>query len=331
MHVRRPDAGRFLLQEVWMKRILACSLAACLGGACLQTARADILLAGFTADAIVRYDGSGALVGVFATHPTMDGPTAMVYDPLGNLLVLNEFSHNVLRFDGSTGAFLDTFIMPAALGSVGLGDPADMEVGPDGQLYLMSHGSTGSNIWKYDVFTGAYLGSFAFAPPPTHTHGLTLGPGGDFYQGYVELGQVVRFDGSTGAFEGVFTSGPGVGPIADIVFGPAHLFVTLDGGGGVARFDAVSGAFVDFLIPAGAFQSHWGLMIDGGMLYVSNKDTGTVKRFDATTGAFLGDFIVGGPSAFDMLAMAVVPEPAAAALLVLGLAAVVGVARRRSV
>lgn len=328
MQVRRADARRFLFQEAPMKHVIAWLLAACLGGGCLQTARADILLAGFSADAIVRYDGSGALVGVFATDPTMNGPTAMVYDPSGNLLVLNEFSHNVLRFDGTTGAFLGTFITSTALGSVGLGDPSDMEIGPDGHLYLTGHFSTGANIWKFDVVTGAYLGSFASDPPPKHTHGLTLGPGGDFYQGYVDLGQVVRFDGTTGAFEGVFTSGPGVGPIADMVFGPAHLFVTLDGGGGVVRFDAVSGAFVDFLIPSGAFQSHWGLMIDGGMLYVSNKDTGTVKRFDATTGAFLGDFIVGGPPAFDMLVM--VPEPAAVGLLVLGLAVVVGAARRRS-
>ncbi len=42
------------------------------------TAQADILLAGFAADAVVRYDSSGALVGVFASHATMNGPTAMV-------------------------------------------------------------------------------------------------------------------------------------------------------------------------------------------------------------------------------------------------------------
>lgn len=41
----------------------------------------------------------------------MDRPTAMGCDASGNLLVLNGFSHNVLKFDGATGAFTsDTFI-----------------------------------------------------------------------------------------------------------------------------------------------------------------------------------------------------------------------------
>jgi hypothetical protein len=189
----------------------------------VDTARGDILLAGFAADAVVRYDSSGGLVGVFASHATMDGPTAMVYNSAGDLLVLNEFSHNVLRFDGTTGAFLGTLITPTGLGSVGLGDPDDMEIGLDGNLYLTSHHTTGANIWKYDQLTGAYLGAFAYSPPTHHAHGFAMGPGGDWFHGHVDASFVERFDGVTGAYEGIFTSGGGVFPIADMVFGPSVL------------------------------------------------------------------------------------------------------------
>jgi hypothetical protein len=75
-------------------------------------------------------------------------------------------------------------------------------------------------------------------------------------------------------------------------------------------------------------------MVDGGLLYVSNTATGTVKRFDATTGAFVDDFIVGGPGAFDLLAMTAIPEPAAVVPLSLGLlvaATILVINRRRGV
>jgi hypothetical protein len=67
--------------------------------------------------------------------------------------------------------------------------------------------------------------------------------------------------------------------------------------------------------------------VDGGYLYVANTVSGTVKKYDATTGAFIGDFITGGPGAFDLLPMAV-PEPSSAALLLAGLLLIGATARR---
>ena len=104
----------------------------------IACARADLLLAAFSGDAVYRFDGATATL--FASSPAMDGPTAMVYDPAGNLLVLNEFSHNVLKFNGTTGAAMGTFIDSAALAAADPSfDPADMEIGADGNLYLMGH------------------------------------------------------------------------------------------------------------------------------------------------------------------------------------------------
>lgn len=299
-----------------------------LAAACaLPTATfADMLVAGFSGDAIYRFNASGTYLGVFASHPTlMDGPTAMVYQTGGNLLVLNEFSHNVLRFNGASGAYLGEFISPATLGGVGLLDPGDMEIGPDGNLYLMSHFNSSANIFKFDGTSGAYLGVFSLNPPIHHEHGLAFGPGGDLYQGNVASGLVERFNGITGAAMGNFTAAP-VGPIAELIFGPSRLYVSLDGGGGVARFDAFSGAALGYLIPPGT--SHWGMTIDGGTLYVSNTATGEIRKYDTATDAFLGDFIVTGPGAFDLMIMPV-PEPSSVGLMLFGLAALIRTRRPR--
>src|SRR5262245_36779582 len=110
-------------------RTLRCALALlAIGWLGRSACRADGLVAGFDADAVIRYNSTGGLVGTFASSTSMDGPTAMVFKPGGNLLVLNEFSHNVLEFNGTTGAFIGELIGPAGLGSVGATDPGDMEL-----------------------------------------------------------------------------------------------------------------------------------------------------------------------------------------------------------
>lgn len=293
---------------------------------------ADLLLAGFDADKVLRYDGaSGALVGVFAEHATlMDGPTALVYNPGGSLLVLNEFSHNVLEFNGTTGSFVGTLIDSSALGSVGVTDPNDMELGADGNLYVTSHFSTGGNIWRFNSTTGAFVDVFASTGSVDHTHGLAFGPDGNLYQGIINFssGHTIRkFDGTTGADLGTFATQP-AGPWADLTFGPTGtLYATLDGGGGTMRFDGTSGAFIGYIVPPGS--STWGLLSDSGSLYVGVTSTGTVKKFDAATGAFISDFITGAPVPFDLIPMAV-PEPGSLGLLASGAGlALVAAARLR--
>ncbi len=277
-----------------------------------------MLVSGFGADAVYRFDSSGASLGVFASHPTlMDGPAAMVFNSSGNLLVLNEFSHNVLKFDGTSGAFISEFISPATLGGAGVTDPDDMELGADGKLYVMSHFNDTANIFRFDSLTGAYLGVFAASLPIHHEHGLAFGPGGHLYQGNVASGVVERFNGITGAAMGTLTSFP-VGPIGDLIFGPTSLYVACGSGGGLARFDAFSGAFLGYLVPPGT-NSFWGMTIDSGILYAANSTTGAIQKYDATTAAFLGNFIATGPGAFDLLAMPA-PEPSSATLLMAGIA-----------
>jgi hypothetical protein len=61
---------------------------------------------------------------------------------------------SVLRFHGTTGAFLGTF----ATGG-GLDAPSGLAFGPDGNLYVS--GFVSNNVVRYNGLTGAAIGVFA--------------------------------------------------------------------------------------------------------------------------------------------------------------------------
>jgi len=285
--------------------------------------RADLLMAAFGGDAIVRYESTGGMFSLFASHATMDGPTAMVYGADGNLYVLNEFSHNVVRFHGTTGAYIDEFISSATLGGAGVTDPDDMELGPDGNFYVSTHITSPSGaIWKFSGTTVAFLTTFATFGATSHTHGLAFGPGGKVYLGDLGAGEVRQFSAATGADLGVFATHGSLSLTSDLAFAPdGTLYVTCDSGSGVQHFSS-AGDFLGSLIAPGAGQSYWGILDDGGFLYLSNKDTGTLTKY-TDAGVFVAD-ITGGPGSFDIIPF--VPEPGAGVLLLAGLA---GLALRR--
>jgi DNA-binding beta-propeller fold protein YncE len=58
-------------------------------------------------------------------------------------------THQVLRYDGTTGAFLNAFV---AAGSGGLQNPTGLAFGPDGALYVGS--SNTAEVLRYDGQTG---------------------------------------------------------------------------------------------------------------------------------------------------------------------------------
>ena len=66
----------------------------------------------------------------------------------------------VLRYDGSTGAFLGAFV---SAGSGGLDDPTGLAFGPDGNLYVGSFFDRVDQVLRYDGATGAFLDAFVSA------------------------------------------------------------------------------------------------------------------------------------------------------------------------
>lgn len=107
-------------------------------------------------------------------HPTKRSTLTghhLEFGPDGNLYVPTFDSGQVLRFNGSTGAFMNIFV---AAGSGGIGHPTDSLFGPDGNLYVLSRDN--ASVLRYNGTTGAFLGTFARDPSFTSGTFLTFTP-----------------------------------------------------------------------------------------------------------------------------------------------------------
>jgi len=106
---------------------------------------------------VKEYDGqTGAFVGSFVVPGAggLTGPRDLVFKPGGNLLVTSYSTDQVLEYDGNTGAFVRVFhdnVIPTS--------PWGIEVGPNGNVYVVRHQGT-IRILEYDAVTGRYYRSF---------------------------------------------------------------------------------------------------------------------------------------------------------------------------
>lgn len=136
---------------------------------------------------IPRYDATtGETVNLFVS-PGSGGlgsecaaaPMGMLFGPDGDLYVASGgATDTVLRYDGQTGAFIDTFVTD---GSGGLNQPASLAFGSDGHLYVSSAAT--DSILRYDGPTGAFIDAFVASGSGglEEPHGLVFGPDGNLY------------------------------------------------------------------------------------------------------------------------------------------------------
>ncbi|WP_437314577.1 Vgb family protein [Sorangium sp. So ce385] len=231
-----------------------------------------------------------------------------------SLLIANTRGDNVVRIDQETGAFLGEVI---AKGSGGLLAPDTMVIGLDADLYISSGDSEqNSAVLRYDGKTFAFKGKFASGGGLVRPYGIAFGPDGKLYVSSFLSDQLLRYDGTTGAFIDVFKTGDGQpgglnGPNA-LTFGPdGKLYVTTEGSvavdgkptfpglpSQVLRVDIETGdmaVFIDQpeLSPAGlGFISLVGVVFgpdcEGGACDVFVSDfANDIRRYDRATGALM--------------------------------------------
>lgn len=172
--------------------------------------------------------------------------------PGPDLLVGSRETNSILRYNGTTGAFVGTFVEP---GSGGLNFPTGMVLGPDGNLYVSSAFS--DQVLRYDGDSGAFIDAFVATGSggldfPT---GVAFGPDGNLYVSSRLTDQILRYDGTTGAFIDAFVptgSGGLASPTIGLVFRPdGKLYVIA--AGAATRFFATTGppgAFLDVFVAA---------------------------------------------------------------------------------
>ncbi|MFG0329070.1 MAG: hypothetical protein ACF8PN_04145 [Phycisphaerales bacterium] len=180
------------------------------------------------------------------------GPSSVLFATDGSLLVGSFDSDAVLRYDGSTGAFVEVFV---ASGSGGLNGPdAGKAFGPDGRLYIPSYWSNA--ILRYDGATGAFVD--AFVPP--NGSGLrrprqVLFRNGLMYVSCEFTNRVMRFDATTGAYVDDFVDPAlsGLRAPTGIGFGPdGGFYVGSAGTDEVLQFDGVTGAYLGIFLDGAA-------------------------------------------------------------------------------
>jgi len=163
-----------------------------------------------------------------------------------------------------------------------------------------------SCVKEYDEATGAYVKDFVAIGSGglRNVQGLNFGPDGNLYVCSADTGEVLRYNGHTGAFVDRFIPAGTLSFPVEAVFGPnGDLFVSDYNLGGVLEFDASGNLKGDF-VPRGSLQP-WGLTFGPDHnLYVCNDANSTVVVYDGVSKALLKTFGGGwllGPSgvAFD--------------------------------
>ncbi|TWU33853.1 LamG-like jellyroll fold domain-containing protein [Novipirellula artificiosorum] len=246
-----------------------------------------------------------------STHPVFDAfvdvnqgglwsPRGMAFGPDGNLYVSSSDTDSVLRYDGTTGTFIDEFV---AAGSGGLDYPRDLTF-HDGHLFVSS--DLTNSVLRYDGATGAFLSEFITSGSGglEKPRGLLFGSNSDLY---VASGgdddAILRYDATTGAFLNEFISSGdgGLNNPTRMVFGPDGNFYVSSpnvASNSVLRYDT-SGNFIDTFVSPGSagLDGPTGLLFRDGLLLVASNRTNSVLAFAQTSGEFVGEIVaasVGG-------------------------------------
>ncbi|UIE39345.1 PEP-CTERM sorting domain-containing protein [Leptodesmis sichuanensis] len=197
---------------------------------------------------------------IFSTAAVLLGPLCLLGTATcqvqAALLVGNSKGHNILIFDEISGSFLGDFTTP---GIGGLRAPDDLTFGPDGNLYVSVGGDGDLNL--LDPFypkdsavlrfspTGEFLGVAASGNGLARPYGNAFGPDGSLYVSSFRTNQILKFDGQTGSFLGVFASdnNNGLGALNglngpnDLLFGPdGSLYVATQGTANTADGSSVT-------------------------------------------------------------------------------------------
>lgn len=166
---------------------------------------------------------------------------------------------------------------------------------------LLASSYYNDQVLRYNPVSITYVDIFASAGADDldGANGLDFGRDGDLRVASNLNNHVERYDGASGAFEGVFvdTAG-GLGGPTDLIYGPdGNLYAASRSKNSVRRFDGLTGALIgDFVPPgSGGLTEPTGLVFGPlGDLFVSSRNTNSIKRYEGASGAYLGDFVAAG-------------------------------------
>jgi WD40 repeat protein len=223
------------------------------------------------------------------------GASAAPQCPSNVLYVSSDFGHEVLRYDATTGQYIDTFVSAAA--ATGLNQPHGiLDRGTD--VLVASFGT--DQVLRYDRNTGALLGVFIDS-----TSGLNdpvyilVGPDGNLYVSSQASDEVLRYDSSGTLIDAFVSAGAGGldGP-SGMAFGPdGRFYVAGRYSADVIVYDGATGAFDEVLVDSTdglASGNTFGLQFgdNGDLYFVSNN---LLFRYDVDTDSIVTTIGFGFP------------------------------------
>jgi outer membrane protein assembly factor BamB len=207
-----------------------------------------------------------------------------------SLLVSSFGSDEVLAFDATTGAFLNTVIKES---NGSLSGPRGMTVGSNGNLYVANRNS--GSVVRSNSATGSLVDVFV----PTGSGGLgtagdvVVAPDGSLLVSSANTDQILRYDGTTGVFLNEFViKGTTEGPLFMTTGADGNLYVGSFVDDRVDRYDLSTGEYIGPFASGGGLTQPWGIAFGPDHnLYVSSEGTHEILRYDGSTGAFLNVFV----------------------------------------
>jgi sugar lactone lactonase YvrE len=219
-------------------------------------------------------------------HPITFGPDGNLYTSVGTGVGYN----TIRRYNGTTGAFMDTFASGPINGVREIAFHA-------GSMYVASAWS--NEVLRFDTSTGAFLGAFVTAGSGgiNAPVGLAFGPDGNLYVSGWGSNNVVRYDGTSGAPLGTYVpSGSGGLNLPEgLSFDPSgsYLYVASSGTNQILEYNAQTGAYLGVAANAGLSIPMDVRFGPDGLMYVASYGNNRILRYTAG-GAYLDDFVPAG-------------------------------------
>jgi DNA-binding beta-propeller fold protein YncE len=202
----------------------------------------ELLVGSSATGQVLKYDGNtGASRGLFGAATT---PRGLSYGPGLNLLVAQDGSNKIQKFETYVGTDLGTLVTGAFAESA--------VVSPFSGNLLVSDFNA-SQILQFNANTGAPLGVFASGGGLISPFSIVFSPWTkNLLVASRETNQVLQYDGRTGAFLGIFASANLSLPFG-LTFGPdSNLYVSNFGNNTVTKYNGLTGDFLGTFVTAGS-------------------------------------------------------------------------------
>ena len=249
---------------------------------------------------ILRYDyATGAFLGNFTTGGPATGMLGMTFGPDGNLYICEFNNPDILKFNGSTGAYIGIFANTTIF-------PYGVAFGPDDNLYV---GGNSGSTRRFNGVTGAFIDTFITPPVGVDFGGMT------FHDGYLFIsylgGKLYQYNAASGLLISNLYSGfISNGPRAPRVGPDGNLYVPEWQTTHVAKFNGNTYAFMGNIVNEGGLTPialEFGP--DGKMLVLSDSSFSNVRQYNPTNGAYLKTLVDFGTTLDRTTDIKMVPEP----------------------